>query len=202
MSIVIRYKKKVNEDDTQSPLSQAELANNAKIAEINAKIAQEQNKIVQAEKTYQSVKSACNNNIVNLNNEKAKLGGDVDSGSIKTESLGTRFRMRLYEATANKTDELFGLICLAFDSIEGLSYRPNDTRCRTIARDIINNIYKKENRESVTEESFKDYLSVRLNNSHVSLSKKEKDTFIDNLLGSLKESELFSWIFENNKTNA
>ena len=67
---------------------------------------------------------------------------------------------------------------------------------KELSIDNIIETYKKENRENMTEESFKDYLSVRLNNSHVSLSKKEKDTFFDNLLGSLKESELFSWIFE------
>ena len=109
--------------------------------------------------------------------------------------------MGLFESTVNKTDELFGIICLSFDSIDGLSYRPSDTRCRTIARDIINNIYRKENKESMSEDVFKDYVYSRLNNSHVSLSKKERDAFMENLLNGLKESVLFSWIFENNKTN-
>lgn len=201
MAIIVKYKKKVNEDDSPSSSQQPENPNDARIREINSKIVQEQNKILQAEKTYQNIKSTCNNNIIQLNNEKAKLGASVDANSVKTESLKSDFRMGLFESTVNKTDELFGIICLSFDSIDGLSYRPSDTRCRTIARDIINNIYRKENKESMSEDAFKEYVYSRLNNSHISLSKKERDAFMENLLNGLKESVLFSWIFENNKTN-
>lgn len=200
MAIIVKYKKKVNEDDSPSSSQQPENPNDVRIREINSKIVQEQNKILQAEKTYQNIKATCNNNIIQLNNEKAKLGASVDANSVKTESLKSDFRMGLFESTVNKTDELFGIICLSFDSIDGLSYRPSDTRCRTIARDIINNIYRKENKESMSEDAFKDYVSSRLNNSHVSLSRKERDAFMENLLNGLKESVLFSWIFEN-KTN-
>lgn len=201
MAIIVKYKKKVNEDDSPSSSQQPENPNDARIREINSKIVQEQNKILQAEKTYQNIKATCNNNIIQLNNEKAKLGASVDANSVKTESLKSDFKMGLFESTVNKTDELFGIICLSFDSIDGLSYRPSDTRCRTIARDIINNIYRKENKESMSEDAFKDYVYSRLNNSHVSLSRKERDAFMENLLNGLKESVLFSWIFENNKTN-
>ena len=201
MAIIVKYKKKVNEDDSPSSSQQPENPNDARIREINSKIVQEQNKILQAEKTYQNIKSTCNNNIIQLNNEKAKLGASVDANSVKTESLRSDFKMGLFESTVNKTDELFGIICLSFDSIDGLSYRPSDTRCRTIARDIINNIYRKENKESMSEDAFKEYVYSRLNNSHISLSKKERDAFMENLLNGLKESVLFSWIFENNKTN-
>ena len=201
MAIIVKYKKKVNEDDSPSSSQQPENPNDARIREINSKIVQEQNKIFQAEKTYQNIKATCNNNIIQLNNEKAKLGASVDANSVKTESLKSDFKMGLFESTVNKTDELFGIICLSFDSIDGLSYRPSDTRCRTIARDIINNIYRKENKESMSEDVFKDYVYSRLNNSHISLSKKERDAFMENLLNGLKESVLFSWIFENNKTN-
>lgn len=201
MAIIVKYKKKVNEDDSPSSSQQSENPNDARIREINSKIVQEQNKILQAEKTYQNIKATCNNNIIQLNNEKAKLGASVDDNSVKTESLKSDFKMGLFESTVNKTDELFGIICLSFDSIDGLSYRPSDTRCRTIARDIINNIYRKENKESMSEDVFKDYVYSRLNNSHISLSKKERDAFMENLLNGLKESVLFSWIFENNKTN-
>lgn len=201
MAIIVKYKKRVNEDDSPSSSQQSESPNAARISEINSKIVQEQNKILQAEKTYQNIKATCNNNIIQLNNEKAKLGASVDANSVKTESLRSDFKMGLFESTVNKTDELFGIICLSFDSIDGLSYRPSDTRCRTIARDIINNIYRKENKESMSEDVFKDYVYSRLNNSHVSLSKKERDAFMENLLNGLKESVLFSWIFENNKTN-
>lgn len=201
MAIIVKYKKKVNEDDSPSSSQQPENPNDVRIREINSKIVQEQNKILQAEKTYQNIKATCNNNIIQLNNEKAKLGASVDANSVKTESLRSDFKMGLFESTVNKTDELFGIICLSFDSIDGLSYRPSDTRCRTIARDIINNIYRKENKESMSEDVFKDYVYSRLNNSHVSLSKKERDAFMENLLNGLKESVLFSWIFENNKTN-
>ena len=200
MAIIVKYKKKVNEDDSPSSSQQPENPNDARIREINSKIVQEQNKILQAEKTYQNIKATCNNNIIQLNNEKAKLGASVDANSVKTESLKSDFKMGLFESTVNKTDELFGIICLSFDSIDGLSYRPSDTRCRTIARDIINNIYRKENKESMSEDAFKDYVYSRLNNSHVSLSRKERDAFMENLLNGLKESVLFSWIFEN-KTN-
>ena len=201
MAIIVKYKKKVNEDDSPSSSQQSENPNDVRIREINSKIVQEQNKILQAEKTYQNIKATCNNNIIQLNNEKAKLGASVDANSVKTESLKSDFKMGLFESTVNKTDELFGIICLSFDSIDGLSYRPSDTRCRTIARDIINNIYRKENKESMSEDAFKEYVYSRLNNSHVSLSKKERDAFMENLLNGLKESVLFSWIFENNKTN-
>ena len=201
MAIIVKYKKKVNEDDSPSSSQQSENPNDVRIREINSKIVQEQNKILQAEKTYQNIKATCNNNIIQLNNEKAKLGASVDANSVKTESLRSDFKMGLFESTVNKTDELFGIICLSFDSIDGLSYRPSDTRCRTIARDIINNIYRKENKESMSEDVFKDYVYSRLNNSHISLSKKERDAFMENLLNGLKESVLFSWIFENNKTN-
>ena len=201
MAIIVKYKKKVNEDDSPSSSQQPENPNDARIREINSKIVQEQNKILQTEKVYQNIKATCNNNIIQLNNEKAKLGASVDANSVKTESLKSDFKMGLFESTVNKTDELFGIICLSFDSIDGLSYRPSDTRCRTIARDIINNIYRKENKESMSEDAFKDYVYSRLNNSHVSLSRKERDAFMENLLNGLKESVLFSWIFENNKTN-
>ena len=201
MAIIVKYKKRVNEDDSPSSSQQPENPNDARIREINSKIVQEQNKILQAEKTYQNIKATCNNNIIQLNNEKVKLGASVDANSVKTESLKSDFKMGLFESTVNKTDELFGIICLSFDSIDGLSYRPSDTRCRTIARDIINNIYRKENKESMSEDAFKDYVYSRLNNSHVSLSRKERDAFMENLLNDLKESVLFSWIFENNKTN-
>ena len=73
MAIIVKYKKKVNEDDSPSSSQQPENPNDARIREINSKIVQEQNKILQAEKTYQNIKATCNNNIIQLNNEKAKL---------------------------------------------------------------------------------------------------------------------------------
>ena len=68
MAIIVKYKKKVNEDDSPSSSQQPENPNAARISEIKSKIVQEQNKILQAEKTYQNIKATCNNNIIQLNN--------------------------------------------------------------------------------------------------------------------------------------
>ena len=118
-------------------------------------------------------------------------------GTINEQARG--FGRRLYESVTNRTDEMFALISLTFDSMDGLSYRPDSTRCRTFAKNIIAYINKGDFGEAEPEQGLSDFLINLLNRSQVSLSNKEKDAFVINLIDNMKESALFSWIFKNEK---
>ena len=202
----IRYKKKkVNEDDAQQPQDTAQEVNpqqdeaNKKEAEnINAQIAELVNKKLQRKTQYQNDIKNIDNQIVAMQKKVADLGEEIDPNIIETESVHTplyRFGRNLFESVTNRTDEMFAIISLAFDDIESLSYRPSDTRCRTFAKNIIaflnRNIWKTDDHG----EEFNDFMRNLLNASHVSLSTREKEAFIEKLSDSMKDNAMFNWIY-------
>ena len=124
----------------------------------------------------------------------ADQGGRVDPNSIE-ESANIRFSKKLYESVLNKTDEMFASICMAFDDMDNLSYRPDNTKCRTFAKNIIAFTNKLGSTLDDKEDMFRQFVRSLLNSSHISLGNNEKTKFIDKLCDVLRENTLFMWIF-------
>jgi hypothetical protein len=85
---------------------------------------------------------------------------------------------------------------MAFDNIDNLSYRPDNTKCRTFAKNIIAYLNKLGWESGGHEDEFKTFLFNILNASHISLAQSEKEKFVNNLIGLMKENTLFMWLFQ------
>ena len=94
-------------------------------------------------------------------------------------------------AVLNRTDEMYAEICMAFDNIDNLSYRPDNTKCRTFAKNIIAYLNKLGWESGGHEDEFKTFLFNILNASHISLAQSEKEKFVNNLIGLMKEKYTF-----------
>lgn len=200
MALRIRYKKNVNEDDeptdngqSQSGSNPQEEANKNKIQSLQTRLIDIQNKLRDAKKRYEDDTRPLEQQKLQIQKQINELGGILNMQN--NESAKTRFGRRLYESVTNKTDEVFGLISLVFDEMDGLSYRPDKTRCRTFAKNIVAFVNKNDGDREGFETKFSDFLMNLLNKSQVSLSNKEKDNFAKGLIEKMKESTLFSWIF-------
>ena len=102
----------------------------------------------------------------------------------------------LYESVTNRTDEMYVSLKLAFDEVEELSYTPEDSKLKRFAKTIIGYINRSDFKDNENKsESFDDYVMTMVNNSHMSLTKKELKSFIENLNNVLRENVMFSWIF-------
>ena len=171
-------------------------ANKLKSLEINASINDKVNKKLVKKTTYQQNVKNIEQQLVILNGKIAEEGGDVDvkciDESVKSQM---RFSRKLYEAVLNRTDEMFAAISMAFDNIENLSYKPDKTKCRTFAKNIIAYLNRLGWGSENHENEFKDFMIKLINASHVSLAKNEKEKFIENLISLMKESTLFMWVF-------
>lgn len=194
MAIFIKYKKKIEEDaasDSTAAVSAEDAQKDAQLQDLNTQIVGklEQKRAVQTE--FENKTRVLDQQINQLKQKVAQLGGDV-----KTDESVVMFGKKLYEAVTNKTDEMFALISLVFDSMENVSYRPDNTRCRTFAKNIIAYLNRGEFKSESVYRDLTDFLMNLLNKSQISLANKEKDTFVKKLIENMKESTLFSWIFE------
>lgn len=194
MAIFIKYKKKIEEDaasDSTAAVSAEDAQKDAQLQDLNTQIVGklEQKRAVQTE--FENKTRVLDQQINQLKQKVAQLGGDV-----KTDESVVMFGKKLYEAVTNKTDEMFALISLVFDSMENVSYRPDNTRCRTFAKNIIAYLNRGEFKSESVDRDLTDFLMNLLNKSQISLANKEKDTFVKKLIENMKESTLFSWIFE------
>lgn len=194
MAIFIKYKKKIEEDaasDSTAAVSAEDAQKDAQLQDLNTQIVGklEQKRAVQTE--FENKTRVLDQQINQLKQKVAQLGGDV-----KTDESIVMFGKKLYEAVTNKTDEMFALISLVFDSMENVSYRPDNTRCRTFAKNIIAYLNRGEFKSESVDRDLTDFLMNLLNKSQISLANKEKDTFVKKLIENMKESTLFSWIFE------
>lgn len=170
--------------------------NNQKIAQKNAQINDLINKKLALKTAYQTDIKNIENQLVSANQRIADNGGTVIPNYID-ESMNRemRFSKKLFESVLNKTDEMYAAICLAFDKIDNLSFTPDNTRCKTFAKNIIAYLNKMGWGSGAKEEEFKTFLYGLLNASHLSLARKEKDSFVNNLIEEMKGNALFKWLF-------
>ena len=197
MAIYIKYKKKIEEEttsDSTAEVAAVDAQKDAQLQDLNTQIVGklEQKRAVQTE--YENKTRVLDQQINQLKQKVAQLGGDV-----KTDESFKGFGKKIYEAIINKTDEMFALISLVFNSMEDISYKPDNTRCRTFAKNIVAYLNRGEFKAETVDKDLTDFLMKLLNNSQISLSNKEKDTFIKKLIENMKESTLFSWIFIDEK---
>ena len=171
-------------------------ANKAKLIQTNIALNDLTNKKLTKKTTYQQNIKNIEQQMVLINKTIAENGGDVDVKCVdESYKSKIRFSKKLYEAVLNRTDEMYAEICLAFDSIENLSYRPENTKCRTFAKNIIAYLNKLGWESGGHENEFKTFLFNLINASHISLAQSEKEKFVNNLIGLMKENTLFMWLF-------
>ena len=176
-------------------------ANKAKLIQINIALNDLANKKLAKKTTYQQNIKDIEQRMVSIDKTIAENGGDSDVKFVdESYRSKIRFSKKLYEAVLNRTDEMYAEICLAFDSIDNLSYRPENTKCRTFAKNIIAYLNKLGWESGGHENEFKTFLFNLINASHISLAQSEKEKFINNLIGLMKENTLFKWIFYNKLT--
>lgn len=203
MPVYIRYKKKnVNEDDVntaqqgstaQQGAADANNQSDAKIKSLSDQIIARQEQKRAAQTEYENRVRILDQQVNQLKKQIVDLGGDIVKMESARESA-RGFGRRLYESVINKTDEMFAMISMIFDEADGISYRPDSTRCRTFAKNIIGYLNRNDFDKPDAEEKFSDFLMNLLNRSQVSFSNGEKERFIRSLLQKMKESALFSWI--------
>ena len=172
-------------------------ANNAKIIQTNIALNDLANKKLAKKTAYQQEVKNIEQRMIDINKTIADNGGDIDVKCID-ESIrrNIRFSKKLYESVLNKTDEMFAEICMAFDNVDNLSYRPDNTKCKTFAKNSIAYLNKIGWDSGKHDDEFRTFLFNMLNASHISLSQSEKDKFINNLMDLMKENTLFMWLFE------
>ena len=168
-----------------------------KITKINKNIVELVNRKLTRKTTYQNDVRNIEQNLVGLYKQQVDNGGDVDPKCVD-ESLKPKYRFsrKLYEAVINKTDQMYGLISLAFDNMDKLTYKPNVTQCKTYAKNIIGELNKIDAKGGDVE-SFRDFLYNMLTRGHIPFTEDEKDRFIDGLLLLMKENQAFVWLFRN-----
>jgi hypothetical protein len=170
-------------------------ANKAKLIQINIALNDLANKKLAKKTTYQQNIKDIEQRMVSIDKTIAENGGDSDVKFVdESQKAKIRFSKKLYEAVLNRTDEMYAEICLAFDSIDNLSYRPENTKCRTFAKNIIAYLNKLGWESGEHENEFKTFLFNLINSSHISLSQSEKEKFVNNLIGLMKENTLFMWL--------
>ena len=204
MAIFVKYKKKVDEDTTTGQNQQQNDSANdpqkeAQITALRQEIVgkEEQKRAIQTD--YENKVRVIDQQENQLKKKIADLGGSVENN----ESLKV-FGKKLYEAIANKTDEMFALISLVFESMvneDKLSFTPSTTRCMTFAKNIIAYINRGEFKQETVVKDFSDFLMNMLNASQVSFSNREKETFVSKLIEAMSENTLFSWIFSTETKN-
>ena len=203
MKVVRHYKRHISEADeiqngtgsgTSNELKNPQDAQ--KVSALNNQIAELVNQKLQKKNQYQQEIKSREDKIVQIQKQLADLGEDVDPTLIDESVKTPRFSKLLFESVTNRTDEMYVALKTSFDNVEGLSYTPEDTKLRRFAKTIIGYINRGSfQNDDDKSEKFKSYVMTMLNNSHISMTKKEIQTFIDSLTNTLKENVMFSWIF-------
>lgn len=205
MAVYIRRSKKLTEDDQQQqqqvnhgPVSNASVIAK-EIEKCNQDIIKCQNAINIAEQRYQEEKKKQNNNISQLQQRIAELGGTAIEPAASNESVKVSFRFskKLYEAVQNgKTDELADAVAQTFNSLPNLSYFMDEKGCYTLAKRLLSFLNEQSWNDGnshwgeVTE-----FLTNTLTKANISLSSREMRQFIDEFGNELKRRTMFSWIF-------
>ena len=208
MSIYLRRTKKLTEDDAQNQpqqvnheatsSTQASVAAQA-VEKYNQDIIKCQNAINVAEQKYQEEKKRQNNNILQLQQKVAELGGTAIEPATKNESVrvSIRFSKKLFEAVQlGKADELADAVAETFNQLPNISYYMDEKGCMTLAKRMLTFLNDQswndgENHwDEVTE-----FLTNTLTKANISLSSREMRQFIDEFGNELKRRTMFSWIF-------
>ena len=205
MSVLVRRNRKLTEDDeqqtqqTQQPSSNASVVA-AEIEKCNQDIIKCQNAINIAEQRYQEEKKKQNDNIVQLQQRIAELGGNAVEPATNNESNKIKFNFskKLYEAVVpnGKTDELAAAAQEAFNNLPNISYYMDDKGCLTLAKRMLS--FLNDNLWNDGENHWDDvaeFLVNTLSKANISLSSREMGEFISEFGNVLKTKTMFSWIF-------
>ena len=205
MAVYIRRSKKLTEDDQQQqqqvnhgPVSNASVIAK-EIEKCNQDIIKCQNAINIAEQRYQEEKKKQNNNISQLQQRIAELGGTAIEPATKNESVKVSFRFskKLYEAVQNgKTDELADAVAQTFNSLPNLSYFMDAKGCYTLAKRLLSFLNEQSWNDGNSHwDEVTEFLTNTLTKANISLSSREMRQFIDEFGNELKRRTMFSWIF-------
>lgn len=202
MAIFVKYKKKVDEDTASDNVQQTQDNDEQKDVQIAA-LRQE---IVGKEEQKRSIQTDYENKVRIIDQQENQLKKKIADlgGSIENNESMKGFGKKLYEALANKTDEMFALISLVFESMmseDKISFTPSATRCMTFAKNIIAYINRGEFKQETAVKDFSDFLMNMLNASQVSFSNREKETFVNSFIDAMSENTVFSWIFNTETKN-
>ena len=205
MAVYIRRSKKLTEDDQQQqqqvnhgPVSNASVIAK-EIEKCNQDIIKCQNAINIAEQRYQEEKKKQNNNISQLQQRIAELGGTAIEPAASNESVKVSFRFskKLYEAVQNgKTDELADAVAQTFNSLPNLSYFMDAKGCYTLAKRLLSFLNEQSWNDGNSHwDEVIEFLTNTLTKANISLSSREMRQFIDEFGNELKRRTMFSWIF-------
>ena len=205
MAVYIRRSKKLTEDDQQQqqqvnhgPVSNASVIAK-EIEKCNQDIIKCQNAINIAEQRYQEEKKKQNNNISQLQQRIAELGGTAIEPATSNESVKVSFifSKKLYEAAQNgKTDELADAVAQTFNSLPNLSYFMDEKGCYTLAKRLLSFLNEQSWNDGNSHwDEVTEFLTNTLTKANISLSSREMRQFIDEFGNELKRRTMFSWIF-------
>lgn len=205
MAVYIRRSKKLTEDDqpqqqqvNPGPVSNASVVAK-EIEKCNQDIIKCQNAINIAEQRYQEEKKKQNNNISQLQQRIAELGGTAIEPATRNESVKVSFRFskKLYEAVQNgKTDELADAVAQTFNSLPNLSYFMDEKGCYTLAKRLLSFLNEQSWNDGNSHwNEVIEFLTNTLTKANISLSSREMRQFIDEFGNELKKRTMFSWIF-------
>ena len=187
---------KANIDNVQPENDDQAAANRSKLIQINMQLIELANKKNARKNLFNNDMKGVNQQLILINKEIAENGGEININIIdESEKIRKRFGKKLFEAVVNRTDEMYAAIKLAFDKIDNLSYSPDNTQCKTFAKNIVAYLNKIGWESGENEKNFKTFLYGLLNASHISFGNTEKDKFVNNLVDIMKENTLFSWVF-------
>ena len=203
MAVYIRRSKKLTEDDQQQQVNHGPVSNASVIAKeiekCNQDIIKCQNAINIAEQRYQEEKKKQNNNISQLQQRIAELGGTAIEPAASNESVKVSFRFskKLYEAVQNgKTDELADAVAQTFNSLPNLSYFMDEKGCYTLAKRLLSFLNEQSWNDGNSHwDEVTEFLTNTLTKANISLSSREMRQFIDEFGNELKRRTMFSWIF-------
>ena len=205
MAVYIRRSKKLTEDDqpqqqqvNPGPVSNASVVAK-EIEKCNQDIIKCQNAINIAEQRYQEEKKKQNNNISQLQQRIAELGGTAIEPATRNESVKVSFRFskKLYEAVQNgKTDELADAVAQTFNSLPNLSDFMDEKGCYTLAKRLLSFLNEQSWNDGNSHwNEVIEFLTNTLTKANISLSSREMRQFIDEFGNELKKRTMFSWIF-------
>lgn len=205
MAVFIRKTKKITEDDQQQqqPVSHEPASNASAVAKeiekCNQDIIKCQNAINIAEQRYQDEKKKQNDNIVQLQQRIAELGGTAIEPATSNEAVKVTFRFskKLYEAVQNgKTDELADAVAETFNSLPNLSYFMDEKGCYTLAKRLLAFLNEQSWNDGNSHwDEVSEFLVNTLSKANISLSSREMGQFIGAFGNELKKRTMFSWIF-------
>ena len=206
MAVYIRRSKKLTEDDQQQQQQQVNhgpVSNASAVAKevekYNQDIIKCQNAINIAEQRYQEEKKKQNNNISQLQQRIAELGGTAIEPATSNESVKVSFRFskKLYEAVQNgKTDELADAVAQTFNSLPNLSYFMDAKGCYTLAKRLLSFLNEQSWNDGNSHwDEVAEFLTNTLTKANISLSSREMRQFIGEFGNELKKRTMFSWIF-------